>query len=204
MKRIAASTISIIFFLVSCSPKQSNTDTIGTQVAQAVRMTAEAYTKTPEATSTPLPTNTPEVSVIFDNSPQSKEGTILGDEGWYNFPTIEIYEITTEKQIDYSEPEEGKVFVIIKMKILNSGGIGTYSDYKFLVISDEGIMLDPVNYGYLDCELEWRTKVIDGATLDTCVIFEIKPNSTFTLLYAPYENDRYNPERCHQWEITLQ
>lgn len=204
MKRIAASIISITLFLVSCSPNQTKTDEFSTQVAQAVRMTAEAFTKTPEATSTPLPTNTPEISVIFDNSPQSKAGTINGDEGWYNFPTIEIYEITTEKEIGYSEPEVGKVFVVIKMKINNSGGIGSYSEYEFLVISNEGIMIDPVNHGNLDCELGWDTKVIDGATLDTCVIFEIKPKSTFTLLYAPYNLDRYNPERSHQWEITLQ
>jgi len=204
MKRIAPSIITIIFFLVSCSPKQSNTDTLGTQVAQAVKMTAEAYTKTPEATSTPLPTNTPEVTVIFDNSPQLGGGTINGDEGRYNFPTIEVYEITTEKEIGYSEPEVGKIFVVVKMKIYNSGGIGSYGDYDFLVISDEGIMLDPVNYGNLDCELGWDTKVIDGATLDTCVIFEIKQNSKFTFLYAPYNLDRYNPTRSHQWEVILQ
>lgn len=196
MKRVAVTIISVALFLVACSQKANNPDAISTTVAMAAQMTLEAIT------TTPFPTITPDIYSVINNSEQSRIGLISWEDGTFNFPTIEIYEVYKTLNIGYLKPSNGKVFAIIKLKIHNSGGIGVFSSSNFIVIDDEGIFLEPT-LSSLDCELGYETKAMDGSTLDRCLVFEIIPNSTFTFVYAPYEDDPYNPERILQWEITI-
>lgn len=126
----------------------------------------------------------------------------MGEQYFFNFPTITIYDVEVKKNIGNSEPKAGNVYTIVRMRIKNSGGIGSYGYGDFVAVVN-GVFVDPESFVSIDCELGFYVEVMDGATLDKCIVFEVPPTSTFTVIYAPYANDPYNPERSLQWEIKL-
>ena len=127
----------------------------------------------------------------------------MTDQYYFNFPTITIYDVYTESQMGSSKPKAGNIFVVIRMNIKNTGGIGQYGYTNFVAVGSNGVILDPEVFTGLDCALGFLVTVMDGATLDTCIVLDIPSPSEFTVMYAPYQNDPYNPERSLQWEVSI-
>jgi len=127
---------------------------------------------------------------------------LSGDSGC-NFPIITIYAVTTATKIGYSVSSNGKIFVIIHNRLENSGGICEYSNIEWTALGSNGVFIDPYSASGIDCRLGYDVTVMDGGTLDSCIVLEVPMHSTFTVMFAPFSYDRFNPERMLQWEITL-
>jgi hypothetical protein len=162
-------------------------------------------TFTPFKSFTPRPTKTLTPNPIsFDNSPKTIEGQVLisGDKS-SNFPIITIYDVYAATKIGYSVSSNGKIFVVIRNRLENSGGMGEYSNIYWTALGSNGVFIDPYTASGIDCALGWDVTVIDGGTLDSCIVFEVPTHSKFTVMFVPFSYDRFNPERSLQWEITL-
>jgi hypothetical protein len=162
-------------------------------------------TATQAVTPTQLPTSTPLSYPVSDSSPRTIEGArILLDGGSFSFPVIAVSGVQSLDRIGTQTARAGLIFAIVHVSITNPDpvNIATYGRSDFLAIGADGIIISPTGAG-LDCALGENRKVVQGATLFTCLIFEVQPASTFTFLFAPYQYSQLSPSTSLGWEIVL-
>jgi hypothetical protein len=162
-------------------------------------------TSTPMMTATQLPTDILISYPISDSSPKTIEGAKISvDDKSFSFPIIAVYNVQSSDKIGGQTARAGRVFAIVHTSITNPDprNIATYGRANFLAIGEDGIMIYPT-YAGLDCEMENNVNVMQGATVDTCLIFEAQPASTFTFMFAPYQYAQLASSLSLSWEIIF-
>ena len=206
----------ILVFLTACSTEaESLVDTLDVQGVEQTPQSRDVQPpeyaqKTATFTATAYPTYTPRPPIdpikepAFDREPKSVPGGILDTISGYlfKFPEVTLLQVASHQSMGYEDAGVGNTLISTLLRVNNTGdSIADLGYTGFQVFDDNGVGHDP-EYTSVDCRLESSVEVLPGGVLEGCLIFEIPNTGHFSLVYAPYKNNRFGEDRYLNWEIT--
>lgn len=158
-------------------------------------------TNTPKPTITPKPTSTSTPTPQFDRKMKTIDDTAYNLTTW-KFPEVTITKISIRNKVDTYTANDGYTYVIADVKMKNhlSFWEASYGAWAFVATDEKGVIHE-VEYLGVSCELSAYVNVMPEGTLEGCIIFEVPDTGRLTIIFAPYESDRFGEGRCLRWAI---